>query len=151
MNIWDLFLILFPEAALFLLIRKLQCVDKIYKVTGNLVKCSHSPFTMWSFVLCTLLKYLWPFKQQGWNNFIYLKCFRQHMCGQTQTLMYKFFCFELWSILGMAIKPWWLWYCLWKVFKSEIFQMHASNISMGTDKTLFSLFLVPSTLWEWGC
>lgn len=55
---------------------------KIYNVTANSVKCSHSPFPIWSFILCTLLKYLWPFKQQGWNNFRYLKCFRQHMCGQ---------------------------------------------------------------------
>lgn len=81
-NISDLFLIFFPEAALFLLIRKLQCVVKIHKVIANLVQCSHSPFAIQSFVSCTLLRYLWPFKQQGWNNFRYLKCFRQHMCGQ---------------------------------------------------------------------
>lgn len=55
---------------------------KIYNVTANSVKCSHSPFTIWSFISCTLLKYLWPFKQQGWKNFRYLKCFRQHVRGQ---------------------------------------------------------------------
>lgn len=144
-----------PESCLIFANQEAPVCGKMYKVTANLVKCSHSPFTIWSFILCTLLKYLWPFKQQGWNNFRFLKCFRQHMRGQNPKFTQAPYRCKHLCINPSGLSPWVLWALFLTSYGNQAmmalvlslksvyiwnFQIHDVNISVGAHKTLLSLF-----------